>query len=112
MVKDVVCDVCGEIILTVSELAASLDNKQITTSAHCSKCGNMVKVVLPSKKAVIKHYKKSISCPVCGYERLIDTSVDTRSELIEEGKMPPEWKPDYYQKCHCCKKEIGIKKIS
>lgn len=112
MVKDVVCDVCGEIILTVSELEASLEDKQVTTPARCPKCGNMVKVVLPSKKAVIKHYKKSIPCPVCGSDRLIDTSIDTRSELIEEGKMPSEWKPDYYQKCRCCKKEIGIRKIS
>jgi|GEM_PF-1798963 len=113
MQKAVICDECGEVILTKRELEACLGNKEIATSAHCSKCGHVVKVLLPSKKADGTEYcKKSIACPVCGSERLIDTAVDTRSELMEESKMPSGWNPDYFQKCWRCKKEIGNKKIS
>lgn len=56
--------------------------------------------------------KGKMKCPACGFERLIDTNSDIKSEAYEEGKYPVGWEPDYVQKCHQCKKQIGIKKIS
>ena len=54
--------------------------------------------------------KEALKCPICG-SRLIDKNISTKSEVYEEHQYPPGWEPDYVQKCHCCKKQIGIKKI-
>lgn len=56
--------------------------------------------------------KKKLSCPVCGFNRLIDADIDNQSELISEDKMPKDWQPDYFQKCPHCKNQIGIRKVS
>ena len=55
--------------------------------------------------------KKILYCPECG-SCLIDSSPSTMSELKSEEKIPTNWKPDYYQKCWKCGKQIGIKKVS
>ena len=54
----------------------------------------------------------SISCPICGCSRLIDTSKKVISEVFPLDKSPNDWIPDYIQKCHKCGNKIGIKKIS
>ena len=56
--------------------------------------------------------KKQLSCPVCGFHRLVDSSVSVQSEVFAEKKMPPLWIPDYYTKCKKCGNQIGIKKVS
>ncbi len=56
--------------------------------------------------------KKQLKCPACGCPRLIDSGVDIESEVIAVEKMRAGWLPDYYQKCHKCGKQIGIKKVS
>ena len=55
--------------------------------------------------------KKRISCPICGFARLIDSDENVKSELREESTITDGWHPDYFQKCPQCKKQIGIKKI-
>ncbi len=55
--------------------------------------------------------KKKLKCPVCGFERLIDSAAGTNSELVPEKKISAGWVPDYYQKCPQCKNQIGIKKV-
>lgn len=52
-----------------------------------------------------------LQCPECG-SRLIDSNPATISELKAEEKTPPDWHPDYVQKCWKCGKRIGIKKVS
>lgn len=52
--------------------------------------------------------KKKLSCPLCGFNRLIDADVDNLFELMPEDKMPKDWHPDYFQKCPHCKNQIGI----
>lgn len=55
--------------------------------------------------------RKKLRCPVCGFDRLIDSSVATNSELVPEDKILDGWVPDYFQKCPHCKSQIGIKKV-
>ena len=55
--------------------------------------------------------KKQLACPVCGFKRLVDADINTKSELREESMMEPGWKADYFAKCRKCGKQIGIKKI-
>lgn len=55
--------------------------------------------------------KKQLKCPSCGH-RLIDAVSSNKSELVAEENMKAGWKPDYFQKCTCCKKQIGIRKVS
>lgn len=55
--------------------------------------------------------KKQLTCPVCGFKRLIDSSESTQSELKAEKDIRGMWKPDYYQKCPHCKNQIGIRKV-
>lgn len=55
--------------------------------------------------------KKRISCPICGFARLIDSDENVKSELREESEITDGWHPDYFMKCPHCKKQIGIKKI-
>ena len=56
--------------------------------------------------------KKKLKCPVCGFPRLIDSGADTISEMIPEDKIQAGWHPDYFQKCHKCGSQIGIRKVS
>ncbi len=56
--------------------------------------------------------RKKLSCPFCGFKRLIDADENNQSELIAEDQMPVDWHPDYFQKCPQCKKQIGIRKVS
>lgn len=56
-----------------------------------------------------QHYRNRLSCPVCCFKRLIDTSQYIRSKTYtagEEGYL----NADYYQKCSVCKADIGIQK--
>lgn len=56
------------------------------------------------------HYRQRLTCPVCHFDRLIDTGQHTRSITYvagEDGYLDA----DYYQKCSYCKAEIGIRKI-
>lgn len=55
--------------------------------------------------------KKQLACPVCGFKRLVDADISTKSELREESTIKPGWKADYFAKCKRCGKQIGIKKI-
>ena len=55
--------------------------------------------------------KKRLSCPVCGFKRLVDADERVISELYDESKMPPGWKADYFAKCCKCGCQIGIKKV-
>lgn len=63
------------------------------------------------QKVRSKKSKKQLVCPVCGFGRLIDASVDNVSELKAESEITEDWKPDYFQKCPQCKSQIGIRKI-
>lgn len=56
--------------------------------------------------------RKSLICPVCRFPRLIDVADDNLSECRVESKVTADWKPDYYQKCYRCHKQIAIRKIS
>ncbi len=60
----------------------------------------------------MEYEKVFLPCPLCNYSRLIDTVVGIESETIPENEIPAGWKPDYFQKCKGCKKEIGIRKVS
>lgn len=55
--------------------------------------------------------KKKLKCPVCNFARLIDAYADVETELVAEKDIKSGWVPDYFQKCSCCKNQIGIKKI-
>jgi DNA-directed RNA polymerase subunit RPC12/RpoP len=57
-----------------------------------------------------ERHRSRIPCPSCGFERLIDTGLHTRSKTFIEGQSG-YLAADYYQKCKKCKAEIGIKKI-
>lgn len=67
---------------------------------------------------MVKHKKKHshppnrprLSCPVCGFGRLIDTGQHTHSELHVMERGDP-WEADYFAKCDNCKADIGIRKI-
>ena len=61
-------------------------------------------------KATRTKTKKKLACPVCGFGRLIDASIDNVSELKAESEIIDDWKPDYFQKCPQCKNQIGIRK--
>ena len=50
--------------------------------------------------------KKQLACPVCGFNRLVDASQNTKSELSEESQIKPGWRPEYYAKCKKCGKQI------
>lgn len=54
---------------------------------------------------------KKIACPVCGYKRLIDANILTKSELIPEENHKLNEPYDYVQKCKGCKREIYIRKV-
>lgn len=56
-------------------------------------------------------HKKKLVCPECGFGRLIDADVETKSELREESKIETGWHPDYFAKCSKCGKQIAIKKV-
>lgn len=56
--------------------------------------------------------KQQLVCPVCGFRRLIDSDMNTKSELKSEKEICNGWRADYYQKCPKCRNQIGIKKIS
>lgn len=56
--------------------------------------------------------KKQLQCPVCGFPRLIDSEAGTESEVVPEDKIQEGWHPDYFQKCHKCGNQIGIRKVS
>jgi hypothetical protein len=56
------------------------------------------------------HLRKRLPCPVCKFERLIDSGQHTKSQTFMEGD-PGYNNADYYQKCVSCKAEIGIRKI-
>jgi len=56
--------------------------------------------------------KTQLICPICGFKRLIDSDVNTKSELKPEKEIRDGWCADYYQKCPKCRNQIGIKKIS
>lgn len=62
-------------------------------------------------KPVLKDGRKMLTCPVCGFKRLIDAAEDTVSQLYPADMMPQGWQPDYFQKCSHCRSEIAIKKI-
>jgi len=56
--------------------------------------------------------KKQLVCPLCGFGRLIDAASDIGVELIPEQSIAEnQWVPDFYQKCPCCRKVIGIRKL-
>lgn len=55
--------------------------------------------------------KKQLSCPLCGFKRLIDAEAGNQSELVLEIQIKDGWHPDYFQKCPQCKNQIGIRKI-
>ncbi len=55
--------------------------------------------------------RKHLSCPLCGFKRLIDAEADNQSELVAEKDMKIDWKADYFQKCPKCKNQIGIRKV-
>ena len=54
--------------------------------------------------------RNTITCPVCHFTRLIDTGQRTVSTTYKPGDEDYE-NADYYQKCHSCGTEIGIKKL-
>jgi len=56
------------------------------------------------------HLHHRLPCPACHFERLIDTGQHTKSQTFTAGE-PGYNDADYYQKCFCCKAEIGIRKI-
>ena len=56
--------------------------------------------------------RKPLTCPVCGFRRLIDSSYATLTELRAEKDIEGLWIPDYFQKYPKCKNQIGIKKVS
>jgi hypothetical protein len=63
-----------------------------------------------NKKDYNNRHRPRLPCPVCTFERLIDTGECTRSKTYasgDEGYLDA----DYYQKCSSCKAEIGIRKI-
>ena len=53
---------------------------------------------------------RSLSCPSCGWHRLIDTGNRTVSRTYSPGE-PGYACADYYQKCAHCNEEIGIQKV-
>lgn len=55
--------------------------------------------------------RKQLKCPICG-SRLIDSVSSVKTELVAEENIRAGWRPDYFQKCMCCKKQIGIRKVS
>jgi hypothetical protein len=55
-------------------------------------------------------HRPRLPCPVCTFERLIDTGEFTRSKTYAPGE-DGYLNADYYQKCSSCKAEIGIRKI-
>ena len=59
----------------------------------------------------MKNDKKKLICPVCNFQRLIDSAVSIESELRKEDDIDSKWKPDYYMKCPRCKNQIGIRKV-
>lgn len=63
------------------------------------------------QKLRTKKSKKQLACPVCGFGRLVDASVDNESELKAEIDIDEDWKPDYFLKCPQCKNQIGIRKV-
>lgn len=56
--------------------------------------------------------RTQLDCPICGFKRLIDSDINTKSELKPEKDIKNGWHADYFQKCPRCKNQIGIKKIS
>lgn len=63
------------------------------------------------QKQMTKNSKKHLSCPVCGFRRLVDANADNVSELRVESNISEDWKPDYFLKCPQCKNQIGIRKV-
>jgi len=56
------------------------------------------------------NHRPRLPCPACEFKRLIDTGYHTLSRTLVAGESGYQ-NADYYQKCPCCKSEIGILKI-
>ena len=108
----VVCQGCGEVILTAKELSACKEDIDGCVEATCPKCGKVVRIKIGRGKLTKKFFrKKSIACPSCGYKRIGDAFEGTKYEAFPEEKIPDGWVPDFFHKCPKCKREIGIRKI-
>ena len=57
-----------------------------------------------------QYFRRRLSCPICNFERLIDTGQNTKSQTYQVGDSA-YLNADYYQKCSKCKSVIGITKI-
>lgn len=63
------------------------------------------------RKSKLRHqHRPRLPCPVCNFERLIDTGMYTHSRTYVVGQKG-YLEADYYQKCNHCKADIGIRKI-
>ena len=56
-------------------------------------------------------HRPRLPCPICEFKRLIDTGQHTLSRTLVAGESDYP-NADYYQKCPCCKAEIGIQKLN
>ncbi len=52
-----------------------------------------------------------IPCPFCEFRRILDADQKTKTEAIEETRMPYNWQPDFFVKCAKCGRQIAIKKV-
>ena len=68
---------------------------------------------LPQNSRPRTYHRKQdkIPCPNCGFDRLIDTGTNTRSQTYLPDD-PGYEDADYYQKCGRCKARIGIRKLN
>lgn len=60
----------------------------------------------------MKAKNSRLACPLCGFQRLIDTEPNNVSDLIPEKDFKSGIKYDYVQKCSRCKQQIYIRKVS
>lgn len=111
MKKDVVCDECGEVVLTTAELAAGIHETEGSVVAVCPKCGNVVRVpkeIICYIRRLVR--KRSIPCPVCGWKRIGDAYPGVAYETCVEDNLPEEWGEEFAYKCPKCKSEVAIKR--
>lgn len=80
---------------------------EMETKAYCS---SKPTKRYRSRSGTVHTRLHSLSCPSCGWYRLIDMGNRTVSRTYSPGD-PGYAYADYYQKCAHCNEEIGIQKM-
>ncbi len=57
--------------------------------------------------------RKHIMCPACGFKRIVDSNINTKSVVVPLSRAKEQINAfDYFLKCPKCKEQIGLRTIA